>query len=87
MYSHLASVAHTVDAQGFMLVNGARVLNVPGRNLRAMTATTPCQRCAERIELPLRVVSEYEAAINAVRYFHAPVDGSPTLCAACEVSS
>lgn len=83
MYSHLPSIAHTVDAQGFVLVSGKRVLNVPGRDLRTMTASTPCQRCAEHIELPLRVVSEYETAIDAVRYFHAPVEGSPTLCAAC----
>jgi hypothetical protein len=83
MYSHLASVEHAIDAQGFVLVGGVRVLNVPGQNLKALTATAPCQRCADRIAQPLRVVSEYEAAIDAVRYFHAPVAGSPTLCGKC----
>ncbi len=86
MYSHLESVEHTIDSQGFVLVAGVRVLNVQGHNLKTLFAptSTTCQRCGGRVPQPMRVVCEYEAAFDAVRYFHAPVPNTPTRCASCQ---
>ncbi len=72
MYDHLQTVDHTVDAQGFVLVNGERVFNAKRKHLSARKSYEGCcQRCAVgRIEIPLRVVTEYEHAIEMQRYFH-----------------
>jgi hypothetical protein len=81
MYDDLETVDHAVDRAGFVLVNGERVINTPCVYLRAMTyGDTRCQRCGEAAKLPLRVVCEYEHAIGSLRYFHAPVPGSVSLC-------
>lgn len=84
MYDDLPSIEHTVDAAGYVLVNGERVLNVPGAMLKHQAMyTAMCQRCHEPLDKPLRVVSEYESAIETVRYFHAPVPGTSNVHETC----
>ena len=76
MYDDLPTIEHTVDAHGFVLVDGKRVLHVPGANLKHTPSfVARCQYCLNAVTLPLRVVSEFEHAIGARRYFHAPVPG------------
>ncbi len=97
MYDHLATITHTVDAQGFVLVNGERVLNHISNgkdvHLRACPVVkVHCQRCCTvNVNIPQRLVSEYEHAIERTRYFHAsPVAAWKSveyrLCTACRAS-
>lgn len=89
-YSHLSTISHTVDSAGFVLVRGKRVLNVPGVMLKSTASyQSHCQRCARcNVTVPLRVVSEFEHAINARRYFHVPpADGGESLCGECKEQS
>lgn len=86
MYAERPSVEHMVDADGFVLVAGRRVINTPGKHLRSRKhAMLTCQLCArENIPVPQRVVCEDSP--YGVRYFHALVPGPvepPYLCDAC----
>ena len=82
MYSHLPTIPHTVDRQGFVLVHGQRVINTidNGRPvfLKSRTsARVTCQLCAQcNVDMPLRLVSEFEHSIDAQRFFHAPPVGA-----------
>ena len=97
MYAHLETVDHTVDRDGFVLVKGQRVINTidNGRPVflksqKSYQAT--CQLCARcNVEVPLRLVAEFEHAIDAVRYFHVGPSGTWNarayrLCTACKES-
>jgi hypothetical protein len=77
MYDDLPTIAATVDAAGFVLVDGTRVLNTPGKMLRAAEPyRVTCPRCHAQTPRPLRVVSEVEPAIGCMRHFHAPEIGA-----------
>lgn len=88
MYDSLKTIKHKIDADGFVLVRGKRVLNVAGKMLRARPSDTcTCQLCGGRVPMPMRVVSEFEHAIGARRYFHVPPVGAFNeyrLCGACK---
>lgn len=76
MYDDLPSIQHTIDAEGFVLVDGKRVPNVPGKMLKHSEHRAHCLLCSQSYPFPLRVVSEYESAEGiGLRYFHAPVPG------------
>lgn len=87
MHDNIKTVAHTVDAQGFVLVRGKRVINTPGVHLKSRTSDkVHCQLCGQcNVTIPLRVVSEFEHAINARRYFHVPPVGSFNEYRLCDV--
>ncbi len=78
MYAHLPSIPHTVDRQGFVLVHGQRVINTIDNGKPVFLKSSReyrshCQLCAQcNVTVPLRLVSEFEHAIDAVRYFHVP---------------
>ncbi len=90
MYDDLQTVAHTVDAAGFVLVGGQRVpSNNPGKMLRSCASyKAHCQLCAQvNVTIPQRLVSQFEHAIGAVRYFHASPVGAFNdyrLCVSCK---
>lgn len=91
MYDGLYTVSSTVDAQGFVLVDGVRVLNAKGVMLKSRTSyQAHCQLCGQvNVTIPLRVVTEFEHAINARRYFHASPVGAFSdyrLCDGCKVT-
>ena len=92
MYDRLESVEHTVDQQGFVLVGGERVINTIDHGRPVLLKSSKsyracCQLCTKMdVEVPLRLVSEFEHAIGAARYFHVGVTGAFNdyrLCAAC----
>lgn len=91
MYDHLETVSHKVDAQGFVLVRGKRVINVPGVMLKSRPSDkVVCQLCGQcNVVMPMRVVSEFEHAIGARRYFHVPpvnAFNDYRLCGGCKES-
>lgn len=81
-------VAHTVDAEGFVVVDGSRVLDAKGNELkRRYTWQAMCQRCGGRgqVEKRLAVARRFERALGRIMYFHTSADPvtRDDMCPAC----
>lgn len=76
-----------VDAQGYVLVDGKRVVNnASGWMLKHLpVAMYTCQRCRQ-ITVPVRqkVVSEWEDAMDARKYYHTAAVPVPAYCPPCQ---
>lgn len=77
---------HEVAADGYWLVNGARVYGPGPGPLRARTTwETPCQRCHVMVTGKLVLMVRHETAIGRLFYWHGSEPGTPvvTKCKTC----
>lgn len=84
-----AAPSHSVDASGFVVVDGERVLTGPGKPLRyAPTALFMCQRCHKEDACVVEqvVTRRYDGHAARWLYWMCAPEGSSmwTLCEQCE---
>lgn len=76
----------TVDPQGFVLVEGARVVNNAAGDLLKHRASfnCTCQQCGQsNVPTPMVVVSEFESAMGRRKYWNRLAQRPQKYCDTC----